>query len=99
MKHTPTPWKINALFNIAGANDRPVGTTGSNGLEGWYEENIDNAKFIVKAVNCHDDLVEAIKEIVGFCYPNGLFRGESNMAGIIDIACMAKEALEKADAI
>ena len=47
-----------------------------------------NAKLIVKAVNCHDDLVEALKRALN-C---------ENKNGILSIPCIEqmKQALEKA---
>ena len=58
-KHTPTPWfverdcihnnevEILMLDGIVGKNSRP-------------EEYKANAEFILRAVNCHDDLVKAL---------------------------------------
>lgn len=65
VKHTPTPWKVknyngNNKFRIVGADDSAI-----TNLTGQYlGEEKTNAQFIVKAVNCHDDLVEALKTVL-----------------------------------
>jgi len=63
--HTPTPWKIGAAGDIC------HGAGGWNGVPlhtGWVEDawiNDETAKanaaFIVRAVNSHDKLVEALR--------------------------------------
>lgn len=65
MTHTPTPWRIEPEpddeYIIRGANDE------------WIANNTpyypsapsgDDAAFIVKAVNSHDKLVEALRDVL-----------------------------------
>lgn len=63
--HTPTPWKTE-YENEYGPEYELLGPDGILVLQ--YEWNSDrqaeveaNASFVVRAVNCHDDLVAALK--------------------------------------
>jgi len=75
-KHTPTPWKslgkdIFCVPNISneGVDDGWIGCMNGGGLE----QDTANAAFVTKAVNAHEGLVEAIKELVRTCScDNGL---------------------------
>lgn len=66
-KHTPIPWqqehtkdkKVNSV-DIYANNGACIATVRSNH---GYETREANAAFIVKAVNCHDQLVEALQKI------------------------------------
>lgn len=60
MKHTATPWKIiqeqkKRAYYIE--TDSYVITK----INDIYDEDYENAKFIVRAVNCHKELLEACK--------------------------------------
>ena len=68
-EHTPTPWHIEPYYalgpeqEIVGSNGEPICTVlGSKDFtedtEGWIEP---DAAFIVRAVNCHEELVEALE--------------------------------------
>lgn len=57
-KHTPTPW-VNNGEGIIVCNDGDVFTMSTTLLDDKEREA--NAAFIVKAVNCHDELVEALE--------------------------------------
>lgn len=77
-KHTPTPWFLvgtqiyrrpkSDLYEFGGpvAGDKPM----ASASKGWYGEDADgfpaeaNAAHIVKCVNCHDDLLEALKGLM-----------------------------------
>lgn len=60
--HTPTPWRI--------AGSAAIRTdTGHPPNDGWigsvhWRNRAANAEFIVRAANCHDDLVTALKILV-----------------------------------
>lgn len=70
-QHTPTPWKLDGVIGIEGADGKLVG----NALNPFFanqkqvKANIvpsveaaqANAAFIVQAVNAHDALVEALR--------------------------------------
>ncbi len=69
-KHTPTPWFIERINKQAPSIVHIVsrkGGTISDEVASVYcadagSEQEANAKFIVKAVNCHDELLAALKE-------------------------------------
>lgn len=64
-KHTPTPWllgqdgKMN--YTIYANEHNPIAVTQSAVESAASGRSFRNAAFIVKAVNCHDDLVLALK--------------------------------------
>ena len=64
MPHTPLPW---FAFEGECTGDPCIGCeTGTIAVcEGNEGEAEANAEFIVKAVNSHDDLLDACKEVVG----------------------------------
>ena len=57
--HTPTPWKVGEEYEILGPNEKVVATTYHNRPE--VEA---NAAFIVRAVNAHEELLEALRYVV-----------------------------------
>lgn len=67
-KHTPTPWEVNPRHKliVQVIDDEEYGRTIA---ECGYGSSLDadheaNAAFIVKAVNCHDDLVSALQNLI-----------------------------------
>lgn len=99
--HTPTPVKIvshgcNHSCDIY-SGKRPFCTTnvmGDDRIE--TETNEANAEFIVKAVNSHDELVEALDELQFMVYRHT--QGEEISAEEFNLARQqAKQALEKAE--
>lgn len=64
MTHTPTPWK-NCENAIYGADRTPICDTmrvlNVDNNDSPYEA---NAEFIVRAVNSHEELVEALKIVL-----------------------------------
>ena len=67
MKHTPTPWTINTrASSLVEYGRRSICTCGgySDGTEETHDENLANAEFIVKAVNNHYQLLEALEACV-----------------------------------
>jgi cell division protein ZapA (FtsZ GTPase activity inhibitor) len=70
--HTPTPWKTlkgRTVLHIMGAHHGvcQISTTGYKGstraeLKEYAERAEANAAFIVRAVNCHDELVAALEK-------------------------------------
>ena len=74
MSHTRTPWKainigempraeVNAITEptVCVCGDYLIVVDGSRGYDN-HEEDSNDAEFIVKAVNAHDELVAALKE-------------------------------------
>jgi hypothetical protein len=72
-EHTPTPWKKDEEYNTRPPMTSPfrVIANGSTSdrvrpicrMELQGEEAQANAEFIVKACNCHEELLEVLKEI------------------------------------
>jgi hypothetical protein len=68
MEHTPTPWKVVKTPKQEGGNITQI--YGGDGFEvvtrvrSAERSTAKNAAFIVKAVNSHEELLEALKEIV-----------------------------------
>jgi hypothetical protein len=88
-EHTPTPWRVeyddNGFFFID-APGRPSPYIAATGGEGMA--NAENAAFIVKAVNSHDALVDALKSCAAVC------AGEvTSKSGLIDALEKARAAL------
>lgn len=64
MTHTPTPWRVaECPEDIIGADDAAVATTDTSVISMISPEDVRaaNAAFIVRAVNSHDKLVEALR--------------------------------------
>ena len=76
-KHTPGELTINNLSTtgVEGPTGRHICSTGgyarSDGEDHLYE-NEANARRIVRAWNCHDDLLEALEELYAIVKGNGL---------------------------
>jgi len=94
MNHTKTPWAVYSEFNIrqVGTN-RGVASCGGYTISGEadsdkvFNENIANARFIVRAVNNHDKLVAALKSVLSIVDSPGKSR--------IKVVQALKEAEEK----
>lgn len=59
-KHTPGPWRVGDAGATVFGPKKPDGSLPeiiASRLKG------DNARFIVRAVNCHDELLEALRNI------------------------------------
>lgn len=66
-KHTPTPWGVKHA-NCVYHKGRFIADCGGNSeskVQHIAAENIANAKRIVHCVNCHDELVAALKAAQG----------------------------------
>jgi hypothetical protein len=69
MKHTPTPWRVRKWNNatvkdgfetvLTDCRGSGMFTANTKGQDAKTEANV---AFAIKAVNCHDELVEALKE-------------------------------------
>lgn len=64
MTHTPTPWRLDNPEStlVIGSNERIIADCDHPQLPDTEIEA--NAAFIVRAVNCHDDLVSALKNVM-----------------------------------
>jgi len=58
MKHTPTPWEVQGDYWIKGNNQKVASV-----FEGDDEQDQANAAHIVKAVNAHEKLLEAVSMV------------------------------------
>jgi hypothetical protein len=106
MKHTPLPWNLEKLesdtqgYRRSSAGDFAV--IAENLMTPCFVFGIDpegqaNAEFIVKAVNCHYELLWALKHYVAEWDYN--HKSESHITGITTPPSsyyMAKEAIAKA---
>ena len=64
-EHTPTPWTVWKLAPDSDELERSIVTTQSGDIEVTGIVNLDaDAAFIVKAANCHDDLVRALEDLL-----------------------------------
>lgn len=74
-KHTPTPWTDNGeVYDDFGCQHREiVGADGETVCGEFGGPNDDDAAHIVRAVNCFDELVEALRGLVDkdLTYKNG----------------------------
>lgn len=64
-KHSPLPWKFgNYGSDIVDANGNMVVCCWQSQIA---EDNFANAELVLRAVNCHDELVEACKRLLAVC--------------------------------
>lgn len=96
---TPRPWKLEgdkmsvSNINNEGVCDCYFGVPANTYVEGKYEA---NARLIVKAVNCHDELVEALEIALGYAeIQNSEYDGQDKSISK-DIE-LIKQALAKAE--
>ena len=77
VKASPRPWKIKYEMNVVADRDGGRGIVCSNAtvaacggfssnMKNTTDENRANARLIVRAVNSHERLVEALREIAAF---------------------------------
>jgi hypothetical protein len=57
-EHTPTPWELRGAATLRGADGDYIATLENNGRRSA------NAAFIVRAANCHAELVRALDDLV-----------------------------------
>ena len=83
-QHTPTPWAISFGFDPSMTGEREVFVAPASGVPvgikistPWVEsawkgdpEAEANARFIVRAVNCHDELLTALILVTKRCGPD-----------------------------
>ena len=90
-KHTPVPWDIAAhmTYTIADAQGRVIASTRTLSFLNT-EEAISNARFIVQAVNAHEDLLAALERLLPEEEWSRL--GETNDGSIICWVCVNTQA-------
>lgn len=97
MEHTPTPWKKSENnWGKVNIHNFPNGG-GTNliaDLIGNAKEMDSNADFIVRAVNSHDELVEACKEVLLWAKTPGNHGGNPYC---MEFVKKAEKALAKAE--
>ena len=99
---TPLPWHVDHNIHIKAENGWRVASVNvpSGSVGSWGVAPSDNARFIVHAVNCHDDLLAALRGLLGSCTrtPVGLGDGGTYMvtAPEMDAIKAASAALAKA---
>ena len=86
VKHTPTPWRIE------GGSILGQGVPPSNWVLGLTTITKQDAAYIVRAVNVHEILLKALKEIIDVTNGKGETQDES-----LEIYELAKEAIAKAE--
>ena len=94
MKHTPTPWKVERC--PCGHPSCKKAMVAPIAMRQGLMSNED-AQFIVKAVNCHDEMVEVLKEACGaFDLIHGEFSGTADFVPVHKKikAALAKEKRE-----
>ena len=71
MNHTPTPWKIIPLHEseVGSPHLLEIGVKDYNGrvlasVDSGTDEDNANAAYIVQAVNSHEDMVEALEDLI-----------------------------------
>lgn len=90
--HTPTPWSYadDGFYGcIIASNGEPL--FGGEPSEGRIENNEDT-KFVLRAVNSHDELVKAVKELFS-CYRDGLRADLTIVEGWRDVIAKAEGTL------
>jgi len=97
MKHTPTPWKTqNPNTGNPEVDNHWLDVVETEKTGSICTAYTQDAKFIVKAVNCHDELVEALKATQNILLQNralGLCQGSE----YVYIVKKIQQALAKAE--
>lgn len=65
--HTPTPWHVNYHEIVAANHTRPCHMSTSLNMFAPGESEA-NAAFIVRAVNCHQELIDTLKDLAHYCH-------------------------------
>lgn len=95
MSHTKLPWHIRTIDGSMGSIDDENGNSLCQTMEresdrnNKHKERIANTKLIVKCVNAHDELVEALNLMLGLA--SGHIPGSDEFVDVIT----AKKILEK----
>lgn len=92
---TPRPWK----YTISSKNNRPQisGKSGHQICLMWRDGEMDaNAKLIVKSVNCHDELVNKLKDLIHQIDINDYVDFHGHEAKMLQALHLARQALSKA---
>lgn len=100
-KHTATPWKLEYIGKtVRVVTDEPGADYGDDvAVLPNTEQCVVDAEFIVRACNAHDDLVKALKSLLG--YADAMHRAQAHEEGReIDYETFpdARAALAKAGA-
>jgi len=94
-KATPRPWTLAGEYMVS-MGKRPIASTdvynSNQDTMRHREENQANAQLIVRAVNNHEALVEALRKITERYKPIGATREET----LTEIRNIARDALKKA---
>jgi hypothetical protein len=101
--HTPTPWALGNAHDAARNHAICAGSTViarvcGNGYpigKGWSASSEADARFIVLAVNSHDALLAALKEL-DFCFRSPLPEMQTALALIAPALQHARDALKAA---
>ncbi len=101
-KHTPTPWQLAVGRYILAKVGPPRHERGTVEIavlakgDDWEEEQEANAALIVRAVNSHHEMLEALKTIAAYpvasLYPDGPCIHRDDMKEIKAIIAKAEEA-------
>jgi hypothetical protein len=94
MKHTSTPWRIERETSniIAGIDNKEIRVLTVNGAVDDEKIDLANAAFIVRAVNAHGELVQALREIESMAEDN-----RYNIESHAEIKQVASRAIDKAE--
>ncbi len=106
IKHTPTPWRTDEDFDhlsVAGADGAQIADCCILGFKVKRNDAINraNAAFIVRAVNAHDDLVDALEVAKQFVEQEAEMRGDADKGYALSCAAILpviRAALAKASA-
>ena len=97
-KHTPTPWtQQGEVITKDGATIAKAWLNGLYEDAGAHDLQQDNARFIVRACNAHDELVAALEEIRQGCIARRPGHCDAHMNRTkAEIEAIAERALAKA---
>lgn len=71
-QHNPTPWQTEDAM-ILDADGKIIGNAGGDDTGG--REDSDNAAFIVRACNAHDDLTDRLRAVRDFIHQRRVLSG------------------------
>ena len=83
-KHTPLPWIVDVNDIRCNPDEQDYGTfIAEMQSSRSIGETKANAEFIVRAVNCHYDLVEAVRGLLNWCDDSDDFENEPCLVNAI----------------
>ncbi len=93
-QHTPTPWKLHDMETATVVGPDHLAIADCNARSRSTDECIENAAYIVRAVNCHQELLESLREVTAML--EGAYDGKEDEEVTLAVTSALK-AIAKAE--